>query len=203
MAYVLINHGWTNHRPNGHWQRLTAIALRARGHQVFYPQYPNPDSPSFEQWSTLLAAELELIAQARALDPNPGELVVLAHSLGCVTWLKSAVDGLLPAAAKPDRLLLVAPAANEKLDPIADFKVELGQPGAAAAVLASAGQIRLVGSDKDLWTPQGVQHHFGNALELEAVIIDGGKHLALGDGWGEWPGVINWVEDASADLTVR
>ncbi|MFM5905138.1 MAG: alpha/beta hydrolase [Micrococcales bacterium] len=203
MAYVLINHGWTNHRPQGHWQRLTAAALRAQGHTVAYPQYPSPDQPKFSEWSALLGAELELLAEARVLAGGTGEFVVLAHSLGCVTWLKSAIDGLLPESIKPDRLLLVAPAANEMLDPIPDFKVDLKAPGAAEAARKSAGQITLVGSDRDVWTPQGVQHHFGEPLALEAVTIFGAKHLALGDGWGNWQGVVNWVNDASADLTVR
>ena len=203
MAYVLINHGWTNHRPEGHWQRLTAAALRAQGHQVFYPQYPKPDQPNFGDWNTLLNAELELIQEARSLAGDQGELVVIAHSLGCVTWLKSAIDGLLPTDIKPGRLLLVAPAANEMLDPIPDFKVDLTQLGARDSVRSSAGSIELVGSDRDVWTPRGIQHHFGDPLGLEAHVIFGAKHLALGDGWGPWRGVVNWVNDASADLTVR
>jgi predicted alpha/beta hydrolase family esterase len=203
MSYVLINHGWTNHRPAGHWQRLTAAALRAQGHQVFYPQYPSPDQPKFQDWNTLLQAELEHISEARTAGGGTGELVVLTHSLGCVTWLKSAVEGLLPDTVKPDRLLLVAPAANEMLDPVADFKVDLSTAEAAERVRQSAGTLTLVGSDRDVWTPQGVQHHFGDPLGLDAQIIFGAKHLALGDGWGAWQGVVDWVNDASADLTVR
>jgi hypothetical protein len=34
-------------------------------------------------------------------------------------------------------------------------------------------------------------------------VIEGAKHLALSDGWGRWQGVIDWVSDPTADLTVR
>jgi hypothetical protein len=35
------------------------------------------------------------------------------------------------------------------------------------------------------------------------VIIEGGKHLSLQDGWGKWQGVIDWVNDPAAELSVR
>jgi predicted alpha/beta hydrolase family esterase len=59
MAKVLIIHGWTNHRPVGHWQRSLAAALRDQGHLVSYPQLPNADQPILDEWLEVLAAELE------------------------------------------------------------------------------------------------------------------------------------------------
>jgi predicted alpha/beta hydrolase family esterase len=37
---VLIRHGWQNRRPEGHW---LAGRLRDDGHEVRYPQFPEPD----------------------------------------------------------------------------------------------------------------------------------------------------------------
>ena len=78
---VLILHGWRNRRVDGHWQRLTAAALRKAGHQVFYPQLPATDEPRFADWAEVVLAELELAREA-----NQGEeVIVIAHSLGAVT----------------------------------------------------------------------------------------------------------------------
>ncbi|MEY3909203.1 MAG: hypothetical protein RLZZ90_1110, partial [Actinomycetota bacterium] len=51
--------------------------------------------------------------------------------------------------------------------------------------------------------PRGIQQTFGDPLGLQAVILDGAKHLALSDGFTYWQGVIDWVLDSQADLTVR
>ena len=78
---VLILHGWTNRRPEGSWQRQAAVALRQTGHQVHYPQLPNPDEPRFADWAEVTLNELAQIAEA-----NRGEeVVVIGHSLGAVT----------------------------------------------------------------------------------------------------------------------
>ncbi|MEY2737207.1 MAG: hypothetical protein RL683_325 [Actinomycetota bacterium] len=101
---VIILHGWRNRRWEGHWQRLAAAALRKAGHQVHYPQLPSPDEPRYEDWAEVVLTELALAREA-----NQGEeIVILAHSLGCVTWLKLVADGLVTAPV--DRVLLVAPA---------------------------------------------------------------------------------------------
>ena len=44
----LILHGWQNHRPKDHWQHWLADRLGELGHQVTYPQLPDPDDPDLE-----------------------------------------------------------------------------------------------------------------------------------------------------------
>jgi hypothetical protein len=44
---------------------------------------------------------------------------------------------------------------------------------------------------------------FGKPLSVEPIIIEGGKHLSMADGWGYWQGVIDWVNDPNADITHR
>lgn len=191
--HVLIIHGWGNTRAEDHWQRHLAVNLRKQGHQVYYPQLPDTETPTFADWAEVVIAELEM---AREAD----ELVVVAHSLGCSTWLKLAVDGLLPRSA--DRLLFVAPADPSVLSDVSSFIVHPNEV-VRTALHGSASSVTLLGSDADPWTPNGVQATYGEPLGLEAIIIPGAKHLALGDGWGYWQGVIDWVNDPKADLTVR
>lgn len=197
MKHVLIIHGWGNTRAQDHWQRHLASAMRKQGYGVHYPQLPDTETPNFADWAEVLIAELEMIGEVA----EPGaELVVIAHSLGCSTWLRLAMDGLLP---KPvDRVLLVAPAETSMLADVPTFIIE-PTPLVREALKASATCVVLLGSDSDPWSPKGIAETYGDPLEIEPIVIPGAKHLALADGWGHWQGVIDWVIDPTADLTVR
>lgn len=198
MARVLINHGWNNRRPVGHWHRNLAVALKAQGHSVSYPQFPNPDQPILEEWQDLLVAELNLL---REIGPEAGELIFIGHSLGCINYLQAAGTGIIGEPL--DRVLLVAPAAPSMLGEIPGVNADPRDAKVKAGLHASAKSITIVGSDQDPWSPDGVQETFGDPLGLQAIIIPGAKHLSLNDGWGEWQGVIDWVNDASADIASR
>ena len=201
MAYVLINHGWTNQRPSEHWQRLTAVALRRQGHQVFYPAYPNTMEPNFADWSWLLLNELDIMQQTRGQDTD--EVIVIGHSLANVLWLRAATDGLLPQSFKPDRLLMVAPPERADLAELPSFTIAQSDAQIASALNASAASVTLLGSDNDPWSPNGLQKAIGDPLGLQAIIIPGAKHLSHKDGWGKWQGLVNWVNDPAADITQR
>ena len=196
MAKVLILHGWTNRRQPGHWQRHLATALRQQGHIVAYPQFPNTDQPKLDEWQELLGAELALLGEIQ-----DGETIVIGHSLGCINWIQGAATGLI---TKPvDRVLLVAPADPRMLGEVEGLKVELTDPEVVQATHASTSSLTVLASDKDKWTPRGIQATFGEPLGLEPVIMPGAGHLSLDDGFGFWQGIIDWVNDPRADLTQR
>ena len=186
-------HGLTNRRPEGHWERRLANALRDRGELALYPQLPNPDSPRLREWCELIAAELAILREA-----GTGEVVVVGHSLGAVVWLHMCAGHLIEPV---DRVLLVAPAAPETLGEVPEFVLD--PIDVAARVHEFSRSVTIVGSDADPWLPRGVQATYGDALGVDCMVIDGAAHLALGDGWGPWQGVIDWVIDPSADLTRR
>lgn len=196
MARILLMHGWTNKRELGVWQRTLASALRHQGHQVLYPQFPETDNPTLEHWQELLLTELDILDEA-----GTGETIAIGHSLGCINWIQAAVEKKI---VKPvDRLLLVAPADPKLLGEVKGLKVNLSAKKTKAAVEASARSITIVGSDADPWAPNGVQATFGDPLGVQAVILQGAKHFSKADGFSQWQGVIDWINDAKADLTVR
>jgi hypothetical protein len=196
MAKVLILHGWTNRRQPGHWQRHLANELRKQGHIVAYPQFPNTDQPKLGEWQELLAAELDILAEIEA-----GETIVIGHSLGCINWIQGASTGLI---SKPvDRVLLVAPADPRVLGEVEGLKVDLSDPAVAKATHASTSSLTILASEKDKWTPRGIHATFGEPLGLTPLILEGAGHLSLDDGFGDWQGVIDWVNDPKADLTRR
>lgn len=197
MARVIIGHGYTNLRPAEHWQRHLALAARQRGHQVFYPQFPAPQAPVVGDWQDLLIAETQLAAEVE----GAGELVFIGHSLGSVNWILAAGQGILPT--RFDRVLLVAPAAPELLTIAPGFAPELANERFVANVHSAASSIELVGSDKDPWSPRGIQQTYGDPLGLPVRIIEGAKHFSRDDGFGPWRGVIDWIDSAEANLAIR
>ena len=72
-----------------------------------------------------------------------------------------------------------------------------------AALAAAVKSLTIVGSDADPWSPDGVQETFGKHLGVEAIIIEGAQHFRADEGWGQWQGLLDWVNDPAADITVR
>ncbi len=198
MKKVLLLHGWTNKRPEGHWLRLTAAELRARGHQVWYPQFPSPDRPNPTDWQELLRQESNM------MDEAPGEAkIAIAHSLGTTNWLQGALVDLFD---KPfDRVLLVAPPDPEMkidLEPATE-PLNLSNPLLAPKAQKWAGELTVISSNNDKWLPRGVGI-YEEALQVKPIIFENAGHFSLDDGWGPWPGLISWIESGnSQDLLKR
>jgi predicted alpha/beta hydrolase family esterase len=196
MKRVLIIHGWGNERPVGHWHRLLATQLRKQGHMVAYPQLPDTELPTLDKWLAVLKVELDMLKEA-----GDGEMIVFAHSLGCLTWLHIAQSEILHEQAS--RVLLVAAADPELCGDVPSFQLDLTSPAVKNAAHNAALSTLFVGSDADPWQPNGVEQTFATPLELPFVVIDGAGHFSIEEGWTPWAGAINWVDNASADLAVR
>jgi predicted alpha/beta hydrolase family esterase len=193
---VLIIHGWGNERPEGHWHRLLATALRKEGHVVAYPQLPDTELPSLAKWLAVLKVELDMLKEA-----GDGELIVFGHSLGCLTWLHLAQSEILKEQAS--RVMLVAPADPELCGEVPDFQLDLTATQVKSTAHKAAKETLLVGSNSDPWLPRGLESTYALPLDLPFVLIQGAGHFAVEEGWTPWQGVINWVNDSNTDLSVR
>jgi len=87
--------------------RLTAVAVRNQGHQVWYPRFPAPDTPDTEEWQDLLRQESNM------MDEVDGGEMCIAHSLGTTNWLIGALNDIYQKLF--DRVLLVAPPDPQKI----------------------------------------------------------------------------------------
>jgi predicted alpha/beta hydrolase family esterase len=187
MKKILFLHGWTNRRPEGHWMRLTAAALRNQGHQVWYPQFPSPDTPDPEEWQELLRQESNM------MDEVEGEKICVAHSLGTTNWLIGALNDIYQ---KPfDRVLLVAPPDPQMTSQAEGIKgepLDLSNPALEVQAKKWTKRLAVIASDNDRWLPRGVEI-YGSALGLEPIIIAGAGHFSLDDGWGRWSYLENWL----------
>ncbi|MFF2271264.1 RBBP9/YdeN family alpha/beta hydrolase [Agromyces sp. NPDC058136] len=194
MAEVLILHGWQNHRPEGHWQRWLAGELGAGGRAVRYPQLPEPDAPARAEWLAALETELE--------GTDPAELTVVAHSLGCMLWVAHAraraAAGLTGPVAR--RVLLVGPPSDAVVASIAELTefaaVDAGHEASthidavavvtAALAAASVEPPVVVAGDHDPYSPVEAEG-LAARLGLERIVVDGGGHLTIEDGFGPFP----------------
>ena len=203
MARIVIGHGYTNTRPEGHWLRNLATVSRSAGHQVFYPQFPSPEAPKVQEWQDLLVAETALAHEItkHTQESLSDELIFVGHSLGSVNWILAAGRQVLPA--RFDRVLLVAPADPKLLERIPGYELDLDDPNFRANVVEATESLTLLGSDSDPWSPRGIQATFADLLGLEAKIFEGAKHFSKDDGFGPWQGIIDWIADPTADLTIR
>lgn len=198
MKKILFLHGWTNRRPVGHWMRLSAAELRSRGNQVWYPQFPDPDTPNPDKWQELLHQE------ATMMDEVPGPKIAIAHSLGTTNWLFGALNDIFGSPF--DRVLLVAPpdpSMTSEAEGIEGEPLNLANPLLGPAARKWVKELTVIASDNDRWLPRGVGIYKA-PLQLEPIIFPGAGHFSLDDGWGPWPGLISWVESGDAkDLLQR
>lgn len=195
---VLIIHGWGNHRPVDHWHRRLATSLRKQGHIVAYPQLPSSDFPVLADWLEVLETELALLGEV-----SDSELVVITHSLGCLTWINLTMQGLAPNDVS--RVLMVAPPDPALCVGAETFMVDLADQAVSKAVHGAAKVTLLIGGDVDPWLPKGLLETFGKPLDIPTIIYQGGGHMSPDDQppWGPWQGVIDWVNDPKASLLTR
>lgn len=223
----LILHGVENRRPAGHWQYELAMDLRERGEQVFYPQLPDTDRPTLKAWIEAIQAELALMrgervvvchslasvawmhvaanADVKAGVPDADGSNALAASKGSDS--AAAADGSDTAdaaasgvAAPADRVLLVSPPgpAAFEWDVIAEFT----SVGLDLENLRLANDsTRLACSDDDPYCAEGAAEHYGRPLGCEVDVIPGAGHIAVDDGYGRWPSVLEWCLDPAVRLS--
>lgn len=176
--------------------RLTARELRSRGHQVWYPQFPSPETPDPNEWQELLKQESDMMDETEGM-----EKICIAHSLGTTNWLMGALNDIY---RRPfDRVLLVAPPDPELTSQAEGIKgdpLDLDNPSLGYKSKEWAYELTLLASDKDKWQPRGI-FIYENALNVKSLIYPGAGHFSMDDGWGNWPGLHRWLDsNNSLDL---
>lgn len=188
----LILHGWQNHRPAGHWQHWLAGRLTALGHEVDYPQLPDPDHPGLEAWLTELGDRLGALRSERR--------TVVCHSLACALWLHAAARGAV--AVPVDRVLLVAPPSPGFLREHPEVTSFTPPPVTAGQLSAAAHRSRMVCSDNDPCCPEGAAAVYGAPLGLPVDVLPGEAHLNPDSGYGPWPSLLEWCLAPADDAPV-
>jgi predicted alpha/beta hydrolase family esterase len=187
----LILHGWGGNKPE-HWQEHLYTQLTQAGALVHYPQMPTPETPELSAWLACLRRELGIIARHYSELP----LTVLAHSLGCISWMH-LVGGI---AAAPDhladRVLLVAPPYILPQAPPPDAPETINQffppPLYQSAMHTVARETVLIASDNDDYATWDQSCGYAAALNEPIHCLKGAGHISPYYGYGEWPWVFDW-----------
>ncbi len=175
MSRFLILHGLDGSGP-GHWQPWLAERLRSAGHDVAFPDLPDPSDPHPEPW-----AEVTWSALGHGAD------AVVCHSLACLLWLRLATRAEQQLAG---RVLLVAPPCRDDVEPVARF---LDHGAAPDDVGRAAASSLLVCSDADPYCPPGAVATYAEPLAIEAQVLIGAGHINTDAGYGAWPAAEDWA----------
>jgi predicted alpha/beta hydrolase family esterase len=189
----LMVHGVQHRRPRQHWLWWLTEALRQRGEQVLYPQFPEPGQPSMSEWIDLLRAELAQLGEQ--------ERVVVCHSLGCALWLRAAQT--LPADLRVTRVLLVSPLGEQAFTAAngnAGFK--LGRVDRELLAAASTKPPHVVVSATDPYAPADPRA-WSAALGLDCDILPAAGHITPEDGYGPWPAALAWCLSEQTPVSGR
>jgi predicted alpha/beta hydrolase family esterase len=161
---VLMVPGYTNSGPQ-HWQSLWEYA---------HPEYKRVnqrdwDQPQLTEWVETLD---------RAISEAPGRIVLVAHSLGCMTVAKWAGKH----SREISGALLVAPA-----DPELPLWPENIKEFAPIPLVKLPFRNILVASSNDAFLSLERARVFARAWGSELVDIGQAGHVATADGYGSWP----------------
>lgn len=161
MTRIIIVPGWRDSGP-GHWQSLWAQALPG----AVRVQQDDWLTPSRRAWVASIT---------RTILEQPGPVVMVAHSLGCI-----ATTNLPPeATARIAGALLVAPADPERSGVLADFAPAPYQPLPYRSII--------VASSNDPYCPVRTAGAYARAWGSEFVRLQNAGHINLESGHGPWP----------------
>jgi len=175
----VILHGWENRRPADHWEHWLHDELVARGHEVDYPQLPDPDTPDLDTWLGLLDG---------LVTGGEREVTLLAHSLAASLWLTHLARG--GSTGRVTRLALVAIPSPSVLEPtvVAPFVAHPAHidplPGVETMVIEGEG---------DEYAPGGVRAAYAIDAAVPVETVPGGGHLIPATGFGPWPRILDWA----------
>jgi predicted alpha/beta hydrolase family esterase len=161
MPTIVNVPGWRDSGP-AHWQSLWSERLLG----AVRVQQDDWVSPTRESWVRSIAQTI--LAQ-------PGPVVVVAHSLGCIATTHLPAD----AVARIQGALLVAPADPERRAALADFAPVPYQKLPYRNVL--------VASSNDPYCPIRLAGAYARAWGSELVRLQEAGHINVESGHGEWP----------------
>jgi predicted alpha/beta hydrolase family esterase len=161
VAHVIIVPGWHDSGP-GHWQSLWAEQLPG----AVRVQQDDWVTPSRLAWTTSIT---------RTILNQPGPVVVVAHSLGCMATVHLPPE----AVQRIQGALLVAPADPERRGALADF--------APVPYQRLPYRHILVASSNDPYCSVRTAGAYARAWGSDFVRLQNAGHINVASGFGPWP----------------
>ena len=90
---------------------------------------------------------------------------------------------------------------TEKADGIKGEPLDITHPAVLPAIESKAKQFQMIAGDDDHWLPEGIQKTYGDVWNMKPLVFPGAGHFSHEDGWGNWQGLIDWIDSNDpADL---
>jgi len=170
---VLILHGLSG-STYPHWQAYLAIDLIKDGYIVSFPELPNKNSPSLQEWKYFIKKELE------HFKPQ----IVVCHSLANILWFHICEEFDI----KLEKLMLVAPVRNEELKEAKTFF-----PYPIPKNLKSK-EVIMACSTNDPYMSLEEAITLQSKLNIGMKIMENAGHINESSGFGKLDCALDWIK---------
>lgn len=170
---VLILHGLSGSNFP-HWQAHLASDLIKESYIVSFPELPNKNSPSLNEWKNFLKEEIKYF------KPD----IVVCHSLANILWFHTCDE----LDIKLDKLMLVAPVRNKPLDEAKSFF-----PYPIAKDL-KAKEIIMAASTNDPYMSLEEAIELQSQLNIGMKIMENAGHINPISGFGKLDCALDWIK---------
>ena len=175
---VLILHGLGG-SDFPHWQAQLAKDLIKQNTPVSFPALPNRDNPKLEEWKAYLKKEIEHFRPT----------IVVCHSLANILWFHTCEE----LNIKLDKLLLVAPVRNEKLEDAACFF-----PYPVPNDL-KAKEVMMTGSTNDPYISVEEAIRLQSKLKIQMRILEEAGHINAASGHTRLDCALRWINEEESE----
>jgi len=170
---VLILHGLSG-SAYPHWQAHLAIDLIKDAYIVSFPELPNKNSPSLQEWKSFLKKELG------HFKPQ----IIVCHSLANILWFHICNEFDI----KLEKLMLVAPVRNEELK---EAKTFFPYP---IPKNLKAKEIIMACSTNDPYMSLEEAITLQSKLNISMKIMDNAGHINENSGFGKLDCALDWIK---------
>src|SRR5574344_1024459 len=170
---VLILHGLSGSNFP-HWQAHLASDLIKESYIVSFPELPNKNSPSLNEWKNFLKEEIN------HFRPD----IVVCHSLANILWFHTCDE----LDIKLDKLMLVAPVRNKPLEEAKSFF-----PYPIAKEL-KAKEIIIAASTNDPYMSLEEAIELQSKLNVGMKIMENAGHINAASGFGKLDCALDWIK---------
>ncbi|MEN5387341.1 alpha/beta hydrolase [Aliarcobacter skirrowii] len=170
---VLILHGLSGSNFP-HWQAHLASDLIKESYIVSFPELPNKNNPSLQEWKNFLKEEI------KHFKPD----IVVCHSLANILWFHTCDE----LDIKLDKLMLVAPVRNKPLEEAKSFF-----PYPIAKEL-KAKEIIIAASTNDPYMSLEEAIELQSKLNVGMKIMEDAGHINPSSGYGKLDCALDWIK---------
>jgi len=179
MKRVFIIHGWEAD-PESNWFPWLKKELEKKGFAAVVPAMPNSAHPDCAEWVAYLKKIVGRVDK---------DTFFIGHSLGAITILNYLND--LAAGEKVGKAILISGSnKNPGFPKLASF---FSVPMDIAKIRQTSDSFTVIHSDDDPVVPIEMGKEMSDALQAEFITVHEGGHLNTGNGFFEFPLVLEKI----------